>query len=58
MSETAPGQAGIVTAGVLVIGDEGVMRYEEPAATVAGQDFAPAMPVNFAAPVDVASRSN
>jgi predicted transglutaminase-like cysteine proteinase len=43
---------------LFAIGGEGVMRYEEPAATVAHQDFAPATPVNFAAPVDVASRSN
>jgi predicted transglutaminase-like cysteine proteinase len=43
---------------LFVIGDEGVMRYEEPSATVARQDFAPAIAVNIAAPVDVASRSN
>jgi predicted transglutaminase-like cysteine proteinase len=45
---------------LFVIGDDGVMRYEEPSpvATMARQDFAPAIAVNFAAPIDVASRSN
>jgi predicted transglutaminase-like cysteine proteinase len=43
---------------LFVIGDEGVMRYEEPSPAVARQDFGPAIAVNFAAPVDVASRSN
>ena len=43
---------------LFVIGDAGVMHYEEPSATVAGQDFAPAIAVSFAAPVDVASTSN
>lgn len=43
---------------LFVIGDEGVMRYEEPALIAARQDFAPATPVNFAAPIDVASRAN
>jgi hypothetical protein len=45
---------------LFVIGDEGVMRYEEPApaATAARQDAVPAVAVNFAAPIDVATRSN
>jgi hypothetical protein len=45
---------------LFVIGDDGVMRYEEPspAATMARQDSVPALAVSFAAPVEVASRSN
>ena len=45
---------------LFVISDDGVMRYQEPppAAVAARQDSAPAMAVNFAVPVDVASRSN
>jgi predicted transglutaminase-like cysteine proteinase len=45
---------------LFVIGDDGVMRYEEPspAATMARQDSAPALAVSFTAPVEVASRSN
>jgi predicted transglutaminase-like cysteine proteinase len=45
---------------LFVISDDGVMRYQEPspAAIAARQDSAPAMAVNFAVPVDVASRSN
>jgi hypothetical protein len=45
---------------LFVISDDGVMRYQEPSPAViaARQDSAPAMAVNFAVPVDVASRSN
>jgi predicted transglutaminase-like cysteine proteinase len=45
---------------LFVIGDAGVMRYEEPSAVAAtaSQDSAPVMAVNFAVPIDVASRSN
>jgi predicted transglutaminase-like cysteine proteinase len=45
---------------LFVIGDDGVMRYEEPSpvAALARQDSAPVIAVNFAAPIDVASRSN
>ncbi|HET7889773.1 MAG TPA: transglutaminase-like cysteine peptidase [Bradyrhizobium sp.] len=45
---------------LFVIGDDGVMRYQEPpsVATLAGGTSAPATAVKFAVPVDVASRSN
>jgi predicted transglutaminase-like cysteine proteinase len=44
---------------LFVIGDDGVMRYEEPSqvASAARQDSTPAPAVDFAGPIDVASRS-
>jgi predicted transglutaminase-like cysteine proteinase len=44
---------------LFVIGDDGVMRYEEPSpvASAARQDSVPALAVNFAGPIDVASRA-
>jgi predicted transglutaminase-like cysteine proteinase len=45
---------------LFVIGDDGVKRYQEPSpvASIAHPDSTTAMAVNFAAPIDVASRSN
>ena len=43
---------------LFAISDEGVSRYQEPAAIAARQDFAPAVIVNSVAPIDVAYRPN
>jgi predicted transglutaminase-like cysteine proteinase len=43
---------------LFVIGDDGVMRYEEPAATLARQDSIPTVAASLAGPIELASRSN